>query len=126
MSGGSYDYLYSRAPEELRNMARSLDRMADQCDERAGGGPDVSYVPNASHPLGQPYVKKLVDVSALAEVAKYLRVMSFKISRQASVLETWSEVLHDIEWWCSGDTGPDAVVKSFDELPRLPAKASTP
>lgn len=37
MSGGSYDYFYSRAPEHLRKLSDDLKHMADRCDRRAEG-----------------------------------------------------------------------------------------
>lgn len=115
MSGGSYDYMYLSAPEKLRGIASELGHMADRCDERASGGPEIDWK-----------TKQPIDMSPLSEVAKYLRTMSIKIGRQATVLETWKEVLHDIEWWASGDSGPESVLESFDELPRMRADDRVP
>jgi hypothetical protein len=113
MSGGSYNYMYSEAPEKLRGIASDLEHMADRCDERSHGPPETDWK-----------TKTPIDMAPLAEVAKYLRTMAVKVQRQATVLETWREVLHDIEWWASGDTGPERVIESFDELPRMPSVPS--
>lgn len=99
MSGGSYDYLYSRAPGELASIADRLADMADRCTGETT--PDV---------LGS------ADDAALRECGAYLRRLSLQVKGMAVTLEKWERVTHDIEWWASGDSGPKDVVDSFAKL----------
>lgn len=102
MSGGSFEYMYSRAPGELADVADKLERMADYLDERAAG-PDTEY--------GEP-----VDLAALTECATRLRSFAVRIRGMARVLETWRDVTREIEWWVSGDDSTADVVRAYKAL----------
>jgi hypothetical protein len=112
MSGGSYDYFYSRAPEKLRSYAADLTSMADRCQQRAEDGPDRDW--NGD----------LIDLAALAEAGDFLRALSFRMAGMARVLEIFDSVTHNVEWWASGDTGADSVEKAWKKAVRaMPNKS---
>jgi hypothetical protein len=98
MSGGSFNYFYSRVPEEIRSAAHTLKEMAEQCAQPS------DY-----------YQRELTgeQLDELAEVAAYLLALSFKVRGIALALEKLERVTHDVEWWCSGDSGPLDVIASF-------------
>ncbi len=102
MSGGSYNYFYSRAPEELRSCASTLREMADRCQERAGGPEEKHWKTGEA-----------IDLAALAEAGDFLRMLSFRVGGMARVLENVGEVARGVEWWQSGDTGPDHVIEEW-------------
>jgi hypothetical protein len=89
MSGGSYDYFYARAPEALHRIATDLAGMADRCtDPDAWGREDV-------------------DPNDLAAVGAYLGALGLKVEGLAIAMQKLEQVTKDVEWWESGDTGPD-------------------
>lgn len=98
MSGGSYNYFYSRAPDELRSVASNLSGMSQRCTDPEAWGRDK------------------VDPNDLAAVGAYLGALALKVEGLALALEKLKDVTHDIEWWESGDTGPDRVVESFKRI----------
>lgn len=109
MSGGSYDYLYSRMPDQLRQYASALVSMAENCEERAATG----------RPEEDWQSKTNVDLMALAECGAYLRALSFRMTATANLMEKWSDIMHAVEWWCSGDSGIAEVVFHFNKLKAL-------
>lgn len=95
MSGGSYDYFYSRAPDALSSIASDLTAMSERCFDRTAWGRDE------------------VDPNELEAVGAYLAALAIKVDGVAIALKKLKEVTHDIEWWQSGDTGPERVIESF-------------
>jgi hypothetical protein len=95
MSGGSYDYFFSRAPEALQRIASDLSGMSERCTDPEAWGRDE------------------VDVNDLAAVGAHLGALALKIEGLAIALSKLEQVTKDVEWWQSGDTGPDRVVESF-------------
>lgn len=96
MSGGSFNYFFSRAPEEVRSVERTLASMRAECrrDER------------------------------LVEVAERLEQIEEQARSLAIALEMNQDITHAIEWWASGDSGPDAVLKALEEAKALEASVS--
>lgn len=105
MSGGSYEYFYSRAPETLRAYASDLERMADRCAERAAGPAEAHWK-----------TKTDIDLAALGECGVYLRAIAWRMKAMATLLANWEDVTRGVEWWESGDSGIEAVVESFSKL----------
>lgn len=101
MSGGSYNYFYAKAGEEVSRMAGTIEDMAKQLER----GPHEGY---GERPPDEAQV--------LMQCATYLRAISWKLRCAARLLSAWEEVFHDIEWWESNDSGPDEVVASFRKL----------
>jgi hypothetical protein len=97
MSGGSYDYFYTRAPESLQRIASDLHCMAAQCTDPTGWG------------------REGVDTNELAAVGAYLGALALKVDGIALAVGKLERVTHDIEWWRSGDSGPEHIVKSFKD-----------
>lgn len=95
MSGGSYDYFYRDASENVERVASTLDDMAARCIDPTGWG------------------REGVDGAELAAVGAYLGALALKARGVALALSKLEQVTHDIEWWQSGDTGPERVVESF-------------
>ena len=101
MSGGSFDYFYSRAPGDIARIASDLEDMASRCaNPGEWGGPTD------------------VDRDELAAVGEYLGALAIKARGLGIALNRLEQVTHDIEWWQSGDTGPERVVESFKKVRR--------
>ena len=90
MSGGSFDYLYCREPEELF--------------ERVGYIEDMSEIA-----LRLGYEDIALDLTRLAEYIKSARI------RVTVLQEQLKEVMHSIEWYESCDIGEDTLKKRFEE-----------
>jgi len=105
MSGGSYDYFYSKCPETLAHFGSTLEHMAERCAERAAGPPEKHYKEGTD-----------LDLAALGECAVYLRAIAWRMRGMATLLSKWEEVMHDIEWWASGDSGAEEVIEEFKRV----------
>lgn len=100
MSGGSYNYFYSRGPEELESIARNLESMAIDCEKPSTWALECM-------------AEEGVSAKELATVGKHLRRVAGRVTAVLAQIEPLKEVMHDIEWWQSGDTGPGEVVRTF-------------
>lgn len=108
MSGGSYDYFSSRATEEVRRIASDLARMSARCTDPTAWGRDG------------------VDPHDLAAIGAYLGALALKTEGLAMALSKLEKVTHDIEWWQSGDSGPERVVESFKAaVPAAPDRSDS-
>lgn len=87
MSGGSFDYMFQRAPEQVEHYGQELQRMADACTE-----------------------------VGLTDSAEMLRSMAERLCEDAMLLERRHALLKAVEWMCSGDTGPEEVAKAYADL----------
>jgi hypothetical protein len=116
MSGGSFNYFYSRAPEHLRNIASDLEGMADACQERAAGPPEKHWK-----------TREAVDLAALAETGDFLRMLSMRAAGLARVLETFENITRSVEWWRSGDSSADDIIEAWKRLsrPSFPPREGT-
>ena len=91
MSGGSYDYLYSKDVEDLLHSQETVQNMADRL---AGLG----YASDAA---------KETEMILLT-----LRQFENRIS---AMKERLSEVWHSVEWWDSCDSGEDSVKNALEK-----------
>jgi len=90
MSGGSYDYLFYKDPDELLN---SLSTIQDMTDRLAGLG----YADDAA--------------SETEYLLLTIRQFENRISTMKARLE---DVWRAVEWWDSNDSGEDGVKKALD------------
>jgi len=102
MSGGSYDYFYSRAPGQLDDIATTLISMSERCADTGAWG------------------REGADAADLAKVSSHLVMLSLKARALAVEMREAEQILHDVEWWRSGDSGPDEVVKSYLKMKAQP------
>lgn len=104
MSGGSYDYFYSRVTDRLHDVASTLEAMAEQCEERSKGPPERDRDGN---PL---------DFTPLHEVAEQLNALALTLRKYAATIQRWERTLQCIEWWASSDWGPYDVIEAFRKI----------
>lgn len=98
MSGGSYNYLaHAQDLEDLLGKRQELEWMA----ERLEGLSEVEF-PGAT---------------AAAESTRAL-ILKIKVWESNAITHAkfLSEVWHDVEWWDSGDYGPDQVRAGLAKL----------
>lgn len=93
MSGGSYDYLYCKEPEELFSRAEYIEDMSETA--RKLGYEDIA-----------------LDLTRLAEYIKSAKI------RVTVLQEQLKDVMHDIEWYEDCDIGEDTLKKTFEEYRR--------
>jgi len=91
MSGGSYDYLYSKDVEDLLHSQETIQNMADRL---AGLG----YASDAA---------KETEIILLT-----LRQFENRIS---AMKERLSDVWHSVEWWDSCDSGEESVKNALEK-----------
>lgn len=91
MSGGSYDYLCYKDPDQLMSCTDQLQSISDRL---AGLG----YAPDAA-----------------AEVQELLLTIRQYDNRISSMMNRLTDVMRSVEWWDSGDCGEDAVKKSLEK-----------
>ena len=91
MSGGSYDYLYSKDVEDLLHTQETIQNMADRL---AGLG----YASDAA--------------KETQELLLTLRQFENRIS---AMKERLSDVWHSVEWWDSCDSGEDGVKNALEK-----------
>jgi len=91
MSGGSYDYLYSKDVEDLLHTQETIQNMADRL---AGLG----YASDAA--------------KETQELLLTLRQFENRIS---AMKERLSDVWHSVEWWDSCDSGEDSVKNALEK-----------
>jgi len=87
MSGGSYDYLYSKEPEDLLNRTGDLERMRDRL-------------------IGLDHVAAAKAVEALR-----LTVVESRV-RIGVAMERIAPVMKAVEWLDSCDSGPEEVERA--------------
>ena len=92
MSGGSWDYLYSKDIDDLMQGSdiELLEEMADYLNQN--GYEDVAK-----------------DTRRLVEYIKSAKI------RVETLFEMLSPVFKAVEWYCSGDWGKDRVGKVIEE-----------
>lgn len=88
MSGGSYDYLFCKSPDELMNSLDALERMTDALVS-------LGY----SEPAAETY-----------EVIKVLKQAELRVSVSSQRL---SEVWRSVEWYESGDFGEEGPACAY-------------
>lgn len=99
MSGGSWDYLYSKDIDELMN-GSSTELLQDMADRlNSAGFEDVAK-----------------DTQRLVE---YIKSASIRIE---TLFEVLSPVFKAVEWYCSADWGKDRVDKAIEEYRNGKAK----
>jgi len=89
MSGGSFEYLYSKLdlePLEWRTL-NLLDNMANW--------------------LASPEQAQPEAAAELRELHKFLTDTRQKIEKRASNNRHIQSLVKEAEWWCSNDTGPE-------------------
>lgn len=99
MSGGSYDYFYSRVREQLHTIASTLEDMAFELE---------TSVPSDT----EEEQKKLNECAALLKtIAAPARMMSSMFDN-----DSLTELLRVVEWWRSGDYSYDRVIEAFEKV----------
>lgn len=95
MSGGSYDYLYCKQPADLfePSNVRNLEEMCQRFIEL-------------------DYMDVAMDFRRLIE---YIKTACNRVDVLSVQL---NELMHDIEWYDSGDIGVDTLAKSVEEYRR--------
>lgn len=91
MSGGSYDYLFIKDPEDLLSMQDTVQSMSDRL---AGLG----YAPDAAQ-----------------ETQELLLTLRQFENRIHAITKRLSPVWRAVEWWDSGDSGEDGLVRALAE-----------
>lgn len=90
MSGGSYDYLYCKEPEELFSRVEYIEDMSELA-------------------LRLGYKDIALDLTRLAEYIKSANI-------RVSVLHTQLRgVMHDLEWYDSCDIGEDTLKEHIEK-----------
>lgn len=92
MSGGSFNYLFCKESHELFS-TDNISELADMETELVQ--------------LGYDDVAK--DFRRLIEYIKSAR------NRVAVLAEMLKPIMHDIEWYCSGDIGEDTLAKKIEK-----------
>ena len=92
MSGGSWNYLYTKEIDDLMQYSNieTLEEMADYLNQN--GYEDVAK-----------------DTMRLVEYIKSAKI------RVETLFEMLSPVFKAVEWYCSGDWGKDRVGKAIEE-----------
>lgn len=109
MSGGSYNYLYMSAPEEIASIRSNLESMREHTRKGWGLKPDPQY--KEPHPFAKGVTVE--EETVLEDVRMFLAYQTVKLQQVEADLRKASEVLRAIEWWASGDTGHTQVVEAF-------------
>jgi hypothetical protein len=91
MSGGSYNYLFTKDVEDIFYQEEELQRMADRLAE-------LGYASDAA-----------------AETMEVLLEMRRFMNRLQTRLRALSDVWHAVEWWDSGDGGEDGLKRALSE-----------
>lgn len=89
MSGGSYNYLFTKDAHDIMAYDGEL---SDMCDRLAGLG----YADDVAR-----------EATELLLVTRQSRV------RIESIQKRISDVFHAVEWWDSGDGGEDTLAKAL-------------
>jgi len=113
MSGGSFDYLYSK--DTLVGESAQVKKMAQYCRDRAD-----SLLAHNKSVEGENIPYTLRDKSNLfcvademEDLARWLKSVE---SRLLSTQRFYGDLLRAIEWSASGDTGPDDILKHYHKL----------
>jgi hypothetical protein len=108
VSGGSYDYLYSKLEagevDAFEQWASQLDEDLAETAEKLRAGAVEVYVPNR-----QPYPSPAVAALAVDEARKQCAAMSLEVAVLRAKFARLAGIARACEWSRSGDTGPDDV-----------------
>jgi len=115
MSGGSYDYAYSKI-DELSGWASTLESMAAQCrewsaSERASKKWDEG--------MKNEVPTTLEDRARIMVRAELLQRAATRLRRVSDDVNALKDIMHDVEWTASGDYGVDSLMtplKDGEEL----------
>lgn len=111
MSGGSYDYLYSKEPaEKVGLIARQGDDLLADFDRFVSI--NMTYNEAYETDKKQPYERAATEMEQMACLLVRKRFVEFveKAKKLMAEVEQFDDLLHSIEWTASCDTGPSAVV----------------
>lgn len=95
MSGGSFNYLYAKSPDELIEMTDTIKRMRDRLVELKAPRTCVEQT------------ERVLDL-----IERFWSVMTVRISSLEGV---W----HGVEWYDSNDWGLDQVQEVFQQFEDL-------
>ena len=90
MSGGSFNYLYCKEPEELLNCIWDIEDMAEELTK-------------------MNYLDVAADMTRLAEYIKSARIRIGVLSEQLR------PVMKAVEWYKSADIGEDSLKKAIEK-----------
>lgn len=123
MSGGSYDYAYTKIREGLNSWPATLEDMAKRCREYAADTPTKSVVKAIQDPNRDPkWGKEYEDVPLTLEDRARIMVKALRLERAAkkireaadAVDDELEKIMHDVEWVESGDYGPAQLIGKDD------------
>jgi hypothetical protein len=109
MSGGSYDYLCRRVAEgELDAFSRWAGALAEDLKSlsqsiRSG---EVTVWDGAER-QHYPYPSSELSADAVDDVRRNVVAVAARIAALQVEVRALEDVCHDVEWWQSGDYGPD-------------------
>jgi hypothetical protein len=111
MSGGSYNYLYSRI-DEIAHWAGDLEAMADECMHVAETikTKRVESVPG-SHILDKDVPITAEERARLMAKSLLLKGAAKKLRDAHATLETLEDIMHDVEWASSCDYSWDQLME---------------
>jgi hypothetical protein len=95
MSGGSYDYAYSKL-YELDRWVQTLEEMAESCKSHASS--DSSDI------------RSLDDRASILVRSLLLEQAAKRLKDAIDNVHSLEKVMHDVEWVDSGDYGVNALV----------------
>jgi hypothetical protein len=102
MSGGSYDYAYSKI-DELRGWWGTLDAMAKDCRGWAADPDLKQFVDGTWAPLA------LEDRAAILVRGLLLERAAERLRAAIAEVSALRDVIHDVEWIVSGDYTVDRL-----------------
>jgi hypothetical protein len=104
MSGGSYDYAYSKL-DELDRWVDTLEAMAVRCREWAASDRAATkYVDGAHSP------STLEDRARIHVRGMLLEKAAGRLKRAVDEVKSLERIMHDVEWVASGDYGIDDLM----------------
>ncbi len=101
MSGGSYDYAYSKI-DELERWASVLESMAERCEAWGVQG----------FTIFDPTRRAATEIerSMVAYKGARLRQVAYEVREAARRVRDLEDLMQAVEWAASGDSGPDSLL----------------
>jgi hypothetical protein len=108
MSGSSYNYLYRRAADEVGYIGSELHDMGDRLLEASKD--------DSLERWSEKYTKRVPlteeDRKNLREKADLFHRVSGELLATMAKIAMLEDLMHDVEWWRSGDFGIGEVIAS--------------
>lgn len=113
MSGGSYNYLYTKDSSEKTGLiVQQREELLADFDRFVGV--NLTYNEAYETDKKQPYERPATEIEQIAVALTRKRFVEFIEKAKVLIAEAdqFDDLLHSIEWTASCDTGPSAVVHS--------------